>query len=101
MTTTTLSPAETAHIGNLVNLELSDTEVEKYSKELSETLEVVENLDKLDTKDVSPTYQTTGLVNRFLNEQVGERTLSPADALKNAAQPEDGLFKIPAFNYAK
>lgn len=101
MVKTIISPKTTAKIAELVKIELTDKELEKYSHELTQTLEVVKNLEKLNTSSLAPTYQTTGITNRFLNEQVGERTLAPDEALKNAAEHEDGLFKIPAINYAK
>lgn len=99
--TLTLDKEKVKHIAKLVNITLSDEEIEKYSKELTQTLNYIENLENLDTKDVEPTYQTTGITNRFLNEKAGERTLPQKKALKNAAKSKNGYFQIQGMEYGK
>lgn len=97
----TLSIQDVEHIADLVKLQLSSVEQEKFAQELTDTLLHIENLDELDTSKVEPTYQTTGLVNRFNEEKLGERTLSTDQALQNAPHKKDSLFKIQGMNYGK
>jgi len=58
-----LSKQEVAHIANLARLELSNKEQEEMRQQLSEILNYVNKLQELDTKNVKPMNQVTGLVN--------------------------------------
>ncbi len=51
------------HVAKLANLPLSSDEEEKYSKQLSEILEYVDQLNEVNTSSVEPTYNVTGLNN--------------------------------------
>lgn len=95
-----LDKSAVEHIAKLVNISLSSSEVEKYAKELTSTLTYVESLDKIDTSTVSPTFQTTGLTNRFLEKQEN-RTLSQQKSLQNAHESKNGYFRINALKYSK
>ena len=97
----TLSISDVEHIADLVKLQLTPEEKEKYAKELTDTLQYIENINENDTSKVEPTYQTTGLVNRFSEEKLGERTLSTDKALQNAPHKKDTLFNIQGMNYGK
>ncbi len=65
-----LSDDEVRHIAKLARLELSDAEVKKFSKELTSILQYIEVLNELDTENVEPTAQVTGLTNVFREDQV-------------------------------
>lgn len=97
----TLSTDDVTHIADLVKLELTDTEKKKFAEELTGTLQHIENLNELDTSSVDPTFQTTGLTNRYNEESVGERTLTIEKALQNAPHKKETLFKIQGMNYGK
>ncbi|MFH0851377.1 MAG: Asp-tRNA(Asn)/Glu-tRNA(Gln) amidotransferase subunit GatC [Candidatus Peregrinibacteria bacterium] len=58
-----LSPAQVRHIAKLTRLTLSDKEVEKFSRELTQILDYIEKLKEVDTKGVAPMSQITGLNN--------------------------------------
>ena len=58
-----ISPEEIRRIAALANLELSEDEVEKFSRELSAILEFFAQLEEVDTSGVEPTAQITGLEN--------------------------------------
>lgn len=63
------------HVAKLANLPLSSDEEEKYSKQLSEILEYVEKLNQVDTSNVEPAYNVTGLEN-VTREDNSEPSLS-------------------------
>lgn len=65
-----LSKEEVLKIAKLARLALSAAEVEKYQHELSSILEFVEQLQQVDTANVEPTYQVTGLDNRTRPDEV-------------------------------
>ena len=75
-----LSSEDVRHIAKLARLQLSDDEVEKFSGELTSILDYVDMLQEVDTKDVEPTAQVTGLTNAFRDDEIC--TTGPAaDAL--------------------
>lgn len=78
----------------LSRLRLSDEEIEKFQVELSEILEYVEILDKVDVSGLDPTYQVTGLSNVTRNDEIKEYQAKPVDLLKNAPALQDGQFKV-------
>lgn len=97
----TLTISDVEHIASLVQLSLSPEEKERFAKELTDTLGHIENLDELDTSAVEPTYQTSGLTNKYNSESMGERTLPVDKALQNAPNKKDSLFKIQGMKYGK
>jgi len=86
-----LSLEETKKIAKLANLSLNDEELSKYQQQLSETLDYIKVLDELDTSNVHPTFQVTGLVNKLRADIVTD-SLSPAEALENAKEIERGYI---------
>jgi len=83
------------HVAKLAELKLSSREVEKYKKQLSEIIEYVENLSKLDTKDIKPTGQTTSLLNVYRKDEIkGESVLPREDALSGTENSYNGYFKV-------
>lgn len=86
-----LSVEEVKKIAKLANLSLSGEELNLYAPQLSEVLEYVKVLQELDTSEILPTYQVTGLVNVFRKDVVTP-SLSQSEALKNAAATSRGYF---------
>lgn len=89
------SKNEVKKIAKLANLTLKTDELEKFSKQLSETLNYVKRLKKLETKGVMPVFQTTGLKNVFREDKV-RLSLTQGQALKNSSSTYKGYFKIRA-----
>jgi len=79
-------------VAKLANLKLSESEEEKYSQQLSKILEYIDKLNEVDTENVEPTYNVTGLSNVMSPDEVGNNTLSQEDATKNGSQVKDGYF---------
>lgn len=76
---TSLTPAQVAHIAKLARLTLTPAEEEKMAKELSSILQYVDMLGEVNTDDVAPTAQVTGLTNTLRDDVV-----IPSDALPDA-----------------
>ena len=90
-----LSKADILHIAKLANLTLSKKEVEKYLGQLSETIKYVENLDELDTKNVSPTSHSTNANNVYFEDgKENKRLFSQDEALKNSKNKKNGQFVV-------
>jgi aspartyl-tRNA(Asn)/glutamyl-tRNA(Gln) amidotransferase subunit C len=82
-----------AHVAKLANLSLSEEEKQLFATQLEETLKYVEQLSEVDTKNVLPTSNVTGLTN-VMDEDITRPSLSQKEALANAKETENGLFKV-------
>lgn len=90
-----LTNDQVKHVAKLANLSLTEEEVQKFADQLSETVTYVEQLEQVDTANIEPTNQVTGLVN-VTREDETKPSLSQAEALKNTKSKVDGFFKVPA-----
>lgn len=89
-----LSAEDVLKLAALSKLKLSEEEVEKLRAELSEILNYVEMLDKVDTTSLEPTYQVSGLVNVSRQDEIKDYGYKTEDLLKNAPSVQDGQFKV-------
>ena len=65
-----LTDDEVKHIAKLARLELSDEEVDKFGKQLSDILSQAKMLEEVDTEGVEPIAQITGLKNVTYKDEV-------------------------------
>lgn len=86
---------DVSHIAKLANLPLSPAEKTKFEKQLGETLEYVEGLNEVKTKNTEPTSQVTGLEN-ITREDTTKPSLSQNEALSNTRSKHNGFFKVKA-----
>jgi aspartyl-tRNA(Asn)/glutamyl-tRNA(Gln) amidotransferase subunit C len=89
-----LTREDVLKLAALSKLRLSDEEVEKLRSELSEILNYVEVLDKVDVSGLEPTYQVTGLKNVMREDKTIDYGYQTKDLLKNAPAVEDNQFKV-------
>jgi aspartyl-tRNA(Asn)/glutamyl-tRNA(Gln) amidotransferase subunit C len=93
---TGFSRAQVEAVAALANLELSDSEIELFAKQLGEILDYATQVQNIDTAGVPP---TASVVTRHSNDRpdVVAGSLDRADALANApeASLQAGLFKVP------
>jgi aspartyl-tRNA(Asn)/glutamyl-tRNA(Gln) amidotransferase subunit C len=90
-----ISRKEVEHVANLARLQLTEEEAEQYTKDLNAILEFAAKLNELDTSDVPPTSHATDVKN-VMREDENRPSLPREEALRNAADHEDGQFKVPA-----
>lgn len=83
------------HLARLASLSLTNQEKKKFEKQLGETLEYVKRLEAINTKNVEPTSQVTGLEN-VVREDEASPSLSQEDVLSNAKSKLNGFFKVKA-----
>ena len=81
------------HIATLANLTLTEDEVVKFERQLTETLQYIAQLQKVDTSKIIPTNQVTGLTNIF-REDVVSPSLSQEVALKNVRNIKNGFIQV-------
>ena len=95
MTKKNLSPQEVKHVAQLARLKLSQKELAKFQKQLSDILTYVDQLKAIKTKQVNLTSQVTGLENVFRDDQP-DPCLSQKEALSEAKNKQNGFFKVKA-----
>lgn len=84
------------HLAKLSKLNVSTLESKALFSQFQTTLNVVSELNQLDTQKVIATPQVTGFKNRFRPDVIdSSRILSQADALSNAAYTHRGYFLVP------
>jgi aspartyl-tRNA(Asn)/glutamyl-tRNA(Gln) amidotransferase subunit C len=86
---------DVVHVAKLANLPLKKEDVKRYENQLSQILEYIEKLIKVNTENVKETSQTTGLEN-VTKEDIASPSLSADNALSNTKSKHNGLFKVKA-----
>ncbi|MHC4295457.1 MAG: Asp-tRNA(Asn)/Glu-tRNA(Gln) amidotransferase subunit GatC [Planctomycetota bacterium] len=82
------------HIGKLSRIELTDEQVETFSRQLGGILDYFDKLQQLDTENVAPMPHAVEIHNVLADDSPAE-SLPPADALANAPQRDGDFFKVP------
>ncbi len=90
-----LTLQQVEEIALLARLDLSRQEQERFREQLSAILEYAERLQGLDTSNVPPTANVTGLVG-VMRDDVIEASLTQVEALANAPVSANGFFSVPA-----
>jgi len=89
-----LTLKEVEHIALLARLELSDEEKKLYQQQLSDILDHVAQLQKLDTANISPASSVLPQ-HAILREDEPKQGLETNQALENGPNVEAGQFKVP------
>ena len=93
-----ITRADVERVAELAYLDLTETELESYRKQIDEILEYIGKLDELDTSKVEPMAQV------LADDQTADATLRddvvvPCDVagkiLKQAPDPEPPYFRVP------
>jgi aspartyl-tRNA(Asn)/glutamyl-tRNA(Gln) amidotransferase subunit C len=93
-----ISREDVLRVAALAYLELSESELETYRKQIDEILEYIGKLNELDTANVEPMAQV------LTDDQTADATLREdvvvpcdveAEILKQAPDPEPPYFRVP------
>ncbi len=79
---------------NLARLQLSEEERQQIMGDLNNILQMVEQLQEIDTSNVEPLVYLTDRVNVMRSDEV-KHQLNRKDALKNAPDANEEYFKVP------
>lgn len=90
-----LTLKEVEHVAKLARLRLSDAELETMRAELSHILAHIDMLSEVDVSDVPPTSQVTDLLN-VMRADAARPSLAREDALANAPDQQEGMFRVGA-----
>lgn len=89
-----ISKEEIIHIAKLASLNLSEEEIDKYTKDMQEILEFANTVNNVNTEGVEETIGSNGAYNVFRKDEV-KQTISKEELLKNAPSQDEGMFRIP------
>ncbi len=89
-----ISPEEVKKVARLASLETAGGELEKVADGLSDVLEHIAMLEKLDTENVSPMSQAGELKNVFRKDCV-TAIFEGGKSLENAPEREQYYFSVP------
>lgn len=87
-----LDKKEIDKIAELVRLELTEEEKEKFSGELSSILDYVKKLGGVDTENIE--IRMNNLSNIFRDDKAEQCEISQKELLKNAPMTENGFLKV-------
>ena len=82
-------------MASLARLGLTDAEVESFRMQLSDVLDHISMLDKLDTSQIEPTAQILTQRNTSRPDEVVP-SLHPEAVMLNSPRSEDGFIRVPA-----
>lgn len=91
---TTISTSDIQHLASLSSLALADDEVDGLRQDLENIISYIEQLGKLDTAGVEPTYQVTGLENVWRDDEV-QSGISRDELLNLAPEKQNHQVKVP------
>ena len=89
-----ISREEIIHIAKLADLNLSETEIEKYTKDIQEILEFANTINNVNTEGMNETIAANEKSNVLRKDEVvdfGNRDI----LLQNAPSQDEGMFRIP------
>jgi len=89
-----LSEKDVQYVAKLARLEITEAETAKYTEQLGNILQYVEQLNKLDTANIEPLTHPLDMKNVF-RPDVNEPSLTQKEVLSNGPEIQAGHFKVP------
>ncbi len=89
-----ISKDDVLKVSELARLEFKEDELEKFTEQLGNILEYIEQLNELDTDNVEPTSHVLDISTPLREDKVVE-WLNTEQVLQNAPESEDDFFVVP------
>lgn len=89
-----ISKEEIIHIAKLASLNLSETEIERYAKDMTEILDFANMINSVDTNQIKETIAANENYNVFRKDEVIP-SVDRDVLLQNAPSKDEGMFRIP------
>lgn len=84
----------TRHIANLANLTLTDEEHAEMQSQLADILGYIQKLNSVDTSNIEPTAQVTGLKNVTREDNTPAESFTQEEALSGTEKKHNNLFIV-------
>lgn len=89
-----LSRDDVLHVAKLAKLTLTPNEITKFQEQLSKIVDYVSKLSEVDTSNLEPTSQTTGLENVFRKDDVKPTSFTQDEALSGTDKTHNNYFAV-------
>lgn len=89
-----ISRDEIIHIAKLASLNLSEEEIERYTKDMQEILELANTINDVNTDGMNETIGANEKYNVFRKDEIVEFK-NKEILLQNAPSQDEGMFRIP------
>ena len=89
-----LTPKEIIHIAHLARLKTDSTQAEFYATQLSSIMDLVEQMNTIDTSDIQPMSHPQDVALRLRADEVTARDCR-AEYQAIAPATRDGLYLVP------
>ena len=91
---TKISSSDIRKVAQLARLEIPEDQIQTYTNQLEEILSYVDQLQEIDTQNISPTTRAVEVVNA-MREDIVEFNSSREELLNQAPQREGDFFRVP------
>ena len=85
---------EVEHVALLARLKFSEDEIHRFTGQLNHILEYMDQLARLDTSSVDPTFHAVARANVFRTDHV-QPSMDPSISLRNAPEGDGSFFRVP------
>jgi len=93
---TKITTDEVRHLARLSSLRLDEGELVNLTNDIEQILQYVDQLADLDTDNIEPTYQVTGLTNVFRDDEIIDYSLSTEQMIElSEGGVENKQVKVP------
>ena len=82
------------HVANVARLKLTEKEIDDFARQLTAVLDNFKILDKLDVKDVQPSFHPIRTENILREDKIG-KCLDKKTVFSLASHKEKDYFKVP------
>lgn len=91
-----LSKDNVLHVAKLAKLTLTPKEITKFQNQLSKIVDYISQLSEVDTSNLEPSSQTTGLENVSRVDEIKLNGFTVQEALSGTEQTHNGYFIVDA-----
>ena len=89
-----IKKSEIAYISSLSKLKMEDVEMDNYTRQISDILKMIQQLEKVDTDDIEPMAHPLNMKQRLRADVITEE--NHRDLYQdNAVELEEGFYKVP------
>lgn len=89
-----LTSDQIQHVAKLARLDTNEAMIAKFTTQVGDILEYINQLNQIDTTGVAPTSHATSVTNALREDQLGT-SFTNEQALTNAPSQDDDHFVVP------
>lgn len=87
---------EIKHIADIAQIDFTEDGLKAFEQHFSETMDLIDQIKKIDTEGVGEVFQVNGTVNNLRRDEL-KNSLEQKEALQNTQDEKYGYFKLMKF----